>query len=71
MSQNIKCIPCDGVNDRQAVNFVFDEGVDGVKKAASRRDKDQFKKRHGTVREIMLKISVFHLELHPNQANVY
>lgn len=33
--ENIKCIPCDRVNDRQAVNFVFDEGVDCVKQAAT------------------------------------
>lgn len=32
--ENIKCIPCDGVNDRQAVNFVFDEGVHCLKQAA-------------------------------------
>lgn len=32
--ENIKCIPCDRVNDRQAVNFVFDEGVHCLKQAA-------------------------------------
>lgn len=31
VSENIKCIPCNGVDDRQPVNFVFDESVDGVK----------------------------------------
>lgn len=32
--ENIKCIPGDGVDDRQAVNFVFDEGVDCIEQAA-------------------------------------
>lgn len=36
--ENIKCISRDGVNDRQAVNFVFDEGVHCVKQAATQRD---------------------------------
>lgn len=35
--ENIKCIPCDRVNDRQAVNFVFDEGVNCIKKAVEKQ----------------------------------
>lgn len=29
--ENIKCVPRDWVDDRQAVNFVFDEGVHCIK----------------------------------------
>lgn len=37
--EDVKCIPCDRVNDRQTVNFVFDEGVDCIKKAGSTQKK--------------------------------
>lgn len=33
--EDVKCVSCDWVNDRQAVNFVFDERVHGVKQAAT------------------------------------
>lgn len=33
--EDVKCVSCDWVNDRQAVNFVFDERVNGVKQAAT------------------------------------
>lgn len=32
--ENIKCIPRDGVDDRQAVNFVFDEREHCIEQAA-------------------------------------
>ncbi len=35
--ENIKCIPRDRVDDRQAVNFVFDEGVHCIKQAATQQ----------------------------------
>lgn len=35
--ENIKCVPRDGVDDRQAVNFVFDEGVHCIKQAATQQ----------------------------------
>ena len=37
--EDVKCIPCDRVDDRQPVNFVFDEGVHCVKQAADRDSK--------------------------------
>lgn len=33
--EDVKCISCDWINDRQAVNFVFDERVHSIKQAAT------------------------------------
>lgn len=51
MCENIKCISRDGVNDRQAVNFVFDEGVHCVKQAATQRHTQManYKKHRGNL----------------------
>lgn len=46
--ENIKCISCDGVNDRQAVNFVFDEGVHCIKQAVNTMKSSQEARRHNT-----------------------
>lgn len=44
--EDVKCVSCDWVNDRQAVNFVFDERVNGVKQAATQHsDKKTLKNR--------------------------
>lgn len=33
--EDVKCVSCDWINDRQAVNFVFDERVHSIKHAAT------------------------------------
>lgn len=33
--EDVKCVSCDWINDRQAVNFVFDERVHSIKQAAT------------------------------------
>lgn len=35
VSEDVKCVSCDWINDRQAVNFVFDERVHSIKQAAT------------------------------------
>lgn len=40
MCENIKCIPCNRVDDRQAVNFIFDEGVHCIKQTAKAENKE-------------------------------
>lgn len=33
--EDVKCVSCDWINDRQAVDFVFDECVHSIKQAAT------------------------------------
>lgn len=37
--ENVKCVPRDGVDDGQPVDFVFDEGVHRVKQAANNNNR--------------------------------
>lgn len=41
MCEDVKCVSCDWINDRQAVNFIFDERVNGIKQAATQHDNTQ------------------------------
>lgn len=36
MGENIKCVPTDGVDNRQSVDFIFDQRVHSVEEAAGK-----------------------------------